>query len=102
VHSLKTDEATVRCEEEVSIRTCQTREHVKGGTIYCYENRGRKTRLGKELDPVDVVVIGHGSLNYPIPSNDSHLYTWGTVTEVSLWGILASNKTMGRIARMWD
>jgi CobQ-like glutamine amidotransferase family enzyme len=86
MHSLKADEATVRCEEEVGIRTRQTRERIKGSTIYGYENRGRETRLGKELDPVDVVVIGHGSLNYPLPSNNSHLYTWGTVTEVSLGG----------------
>jgi hypothetical protein len=92
----------VRCEEEVSIGTRQTREHIKGGTIYCYENRGRKTRLGEEFDPVDVVVIGHVSINYPIPSNDSHLYTWGIVTEVSLKGISANNKTMERIARTWD
>jgi hypothetical protein len=47
---------------------------------------GGETRLGEELDPVNVMVIGHVALNYPIPSNDSHLYTWGTVTEVSLGG----------------
>jgi hypothetical protein len=83
---MKADEATVHCEEEVGIGTRQTRERIEGGTIYGYKNRGRETRLGEELDPVDVMVIGHGSLNYPIPSNDSHLYTCGTVREVSLGG----------------
>jgi CobQ-like glutamine amidotransferase family enzyme len=86
MHSLEADEATIRCEEEVGIRTHQTRECIKSGTIYGYENRGRETRLGEEFDPVDVVVIGHVLLNYPTPSNDSHLYTWGIVTAVSLGG----------------
>jgi hypothetical protein len=86
VHSLKADEATVHCEKEVGVGTHQTREHVEGYTIYCYENRGGETRLGEELNPVDVVVIGHVALNYPIPPNNSHLYTWGTVMEVSLGG----------------
>jgi hypothetical protein len=86
MHNLKADEAMIRCEEEVGIRTRQTREHIKGGTIYGYENKGREMRLGEEFDPVDVVVIRHDSLNYPTPSNDSHLYTWGIVTEVSLGG----------------
>jgi hypothetical protein len=86
VHSLKADEAMVRCEEEVGIGTRQTRERIKGSTIHGYENRGREMRLGEEFDPVDVVVIGHGSLNYPTPTNNSHLYIWGTVTEVSLGG----------------
>jgi CobQ-like glutamine amidotransferase family enzyme len=86
MHSLKADEAMIRCEEEVSIGTRQTRERIKGDTIYGYKNRGRETRLGEEFDPVGVVVIGHVSLNYPTPSNNSHLYTWGIVTEVSLGG----------------
>jgi hypothetical protein len=75
MHSLKADKATVCCEEEVGIRTRQTRERIKGDTIHYYENRGRKPRLGEERDLVDVMVIGHVALNYPIPSNDSHLYT---------------------------
>jgi hypothetical protein len=86
MHSLKADEATIHCEEEVSIGTRQTRERIKGGTVYSNENRGREMRLGEEFDPVDVVVIGHVSLNCPTPSNDSHLYTWGIVMEVSLGG----------------
>jgi hypothetical protein len=86
MHSLETYEATVHCEEQVSIGTRQTRERIEGGTIYGYKNRGGEPRLGEEFDPVDVVVIGHVSLNYPTPSNDSHLYTWGIVTEVSLGG----------------
>jgi hypothetical protein len=53
----------------------KTREHIEGDTIYSYEDRRGKARLGEELDPVDVMVIGHVALNYPIPSNDSHLYT---------------------------
>jgi hypothetical protein len=86
MHSLEADETTIRCEEEIGIGTRQMREHIKGGTIYGYESRGREMRLGEEFDPVDVVVIGHVSLNYPTPSNDSHLYTWGIVTEVLLGG----------------
>jgi hypothetical protein len=86
MHSLKANEATIHCKEEVGIGTRQMGECIKGRTIYCYENRGRETRLGEEFDPVDVVVIGHVSLNYPTPFNDSHLYTWGIVTEVSLGG----------------
>jgi hypothetical protein len=86
MHSLKADEAMIRCKEKVSIGTSQTRERIKDDTIYGYENRGRKARLGEELDPIDIVVIRHVLLNYPTPPNDSHLYTWGIVTEVSLRG----------------
>jgi hypothetical protein len=92
MHSLEADEATIHCEEEVGIGTRQTRERIKSGTIYGYKNRGREMRLGEEFDPVDVVVIGHVLLNYPTPSNDSHLYTWGTVMEVSLGGYQQTTK----------
>jgi hypothetical protein len=37
-----------------------------------------------ETNPVDVVVIGHDLLNYPIPSSDPLLYTLGSVKDVSL------------------
>jgi hypothetical protein len=59
VQSLETYEATIRCKEKVGIGTCQMREHIKSCTIHCHEDRRRETRLWKEFDSVNIVVIGH-------------------------------------------
>jgi hypothetical protein len=52
-------EATVGSKEQVRVGTGQTRQHVKSYTIDSREDGGREARLGEELDPVDVMVIGH-------------------------------------------
>jgi hypothetical protein len=54
-------------EEEVCIGTGQAGEGVESGTVYRHEDRRGEARLREELDPVDIVVIGHASLNYPTP-----------------------------------
>jgi hypothetical protein len=75
VHGLKADEAAIRGEEKVGIRASQARKHIKSDTIDGDKNRRGEARLEEELDPVDIMVIGHSALNYSTPSNDSCLYT---------------------------
>jgi hypothetical protein len=96
MHGLKTDEAAVRGEEQVSIGTSQTRKCVESDTIDGYENRRGKARLREELDPVDVMIIRHMALNYSNLSNDSHLYTGGTVMDVSLKGYERATRQWGK------
>jgi hypothetical protein len=43
------------------------RESVKGDAVHGNENGSEETRLQEEFHPMYVVVIGHGSLNYPTP-----------------------------------
>jgi hypothetical protein len=100
MHSLKADEATICCEEKVGIGTRQMRERIEGDTIYGYENRGRKARLEKELNPMNVVVIGHVLLSSTL-RRLTPLYLGDSDGSIAR-GILASNKTIGRIARTWD
>jgi hypothetical protein len=97
MHSLEADEAMIHCKEEVGIETRQMREHIKSGTIYSYEHRGREMRLGEKLDPVDVVVIGHVLLSITLRRLTSLCLgdSYRSVTR----GISANNKTMDRIAR---
>jgi hypothetical protein len=59
MQSLETYEAMICCEEKVSVGTRQMRERIKSCTIHCHKDRRRETRLGKEFDPVDIVVIRH-------------------------------------------
>jgi hypothetical protein len=59
MHSLETYEATIHCKEKIGIGTHQVRKCIKSSTIHRDENRGRETRLGEELNLVNVVVIGH-------------------------------------------
>jgi hypothetical protein len=64
---METDEAMACCEEEISVRTSQTRKRVKSHTIHSDKDRSRETRLWEELYPMHSVVIEHDSLNYPAP-----------------------------------
>jgi hypothetical protein len=59
-----TDEASTRAEEQVGIMIIQTRKGVKHEAIHRHENRSGEQRTFIEGDPMDVVVIGHGLLNY--------------------------------------
>jgi hypothetical protein len=43
------------------------RESVEGDAIHRHKGRGREQRLLEERNPMDAVVIGHDSLNYPTP-----------------------------------
>jgi hypothetical protein len=64
---METDEATIGCKEEIGIRTVQTGKGVEGSAVHSNENGRGEARLWEELDPMNIVVIGHDSLNYPSP-----------------------------------
>jgi hypothetical protein len=79
-----TNEATTRAEEQIGVVVRQTGKGVKCETVHRHIDGGRKERLLVESNLVDMVVIRHGLLNYPYPSNDPLPYTCGPVIEVSL------------------
>jgi hypothetical protein len=64
---VEADEATIGREEEISVGTIQAGEGVKGSAVYSNKDWRGEARLRKELDPMNIVVIGHDSLNYPSP-----------------------------------
>jgi hypothetical protein len=45
----------------------QTGEGIEGNAIHGYKGRGGEQRLFVERNPVDAMVIRHGSLNYLTP-----------------------------------
>jgi hypothetical protein len=57
MHSLEADKTAIRSETQIGVRPSQTRQGIKGYTIYAHENGGRETRLGVEFYPMDVVVV---------------------------------------------
>jgi hypothetical protein len=56
---VETDEATISCKEKISIGTVQTGEGVEGGAIHSNKDRRREAGLREELNPMNIVVIGH-------------------------------------------
>jgi hypothetical protein len=60
MNGVETYKATVGGEEEIGIRTCQMRKSVKRGTVHSNKDRRRKARLWEELNPMHIVVFGHG------------------------------------------
>jgi hypothetical protein len=84
MNSEMANEATTGTEEEVGIFVGQTGQSVECKTVHGHVDGGRKESSFIKVDPVDVVVIGHDVLNYPIPSRNPLLYTLGSVKEVSL------------------
>jgi hypothetical protein len=90
------DKATTRTKEEVGIFIGQTGQSIECETIHRHIDGGREERSFIEMNPVNVVVIGHKLLNYPIPSSDLLLYTLGSVKEVSLPSDMKVRQRMGR------
>jgi hypothetical protein len=64
---VETDKTTIGSKEEIGIGTGQTGESIKGSAIDSHKDWRGEAGLREELNPVDVVVIGHASLNYPSP-----------------------------------
>jgi hypothetical protein len=99
---MEADETTVGGEEEVGIRTSQTRKHIESYTIHCDEYRGREMRLWEELYPMYSVVIGHDSLNYPAPLHQfTPLYLGNGYGSITV-GISTNSGTMETRGQTWD
>jgi hypothetical protein len=64
---MEADKATIGREEEICVGTSQAGEGIEGSTVYSHKDWRGEARLREELDPVDIVVIGHALLNYPSP-----------------------------------
>jgi hypothetical protein len=64
---VEADKATIGREEEISVGTVQAGESVEGSAVYSNKDWRGEARLREELDPMNIVVIGHNSLNYPSP-----------------------------------
>jgi hypothetical protein len=64
---VEADEVMIGPEEEISVGTVQAGEGVEGSAVYSNKDWRGEARLRKELDPMNIVVIGHDSLNYPSP-----------------------------------
>jgi hypothetical protein len=56
---VETDEATISCKEKIGIGTVQTGKGVEGGAIHSNKDGRREAGLREELDPMNVMVIGH-------------------------------------------
>jgi hypothetical protein len=99
VQRVETNETTVGREEEIGIRTSQARKGIERNTINGHEDGGGKARLGEELNPVDIVVIGHDPLNYsalsthPLPLYSRGGYGRSAINQSTNEG---ARKTKGR------
>jgi hypothetical protein len=67
VSLLEAREATVRQKAQISIVIVQARQGIKGHAVQRDERGGREDGLLKERDPMDTVIVRHGSVNYSIP-----------------------------------
>jgi hypothetical protein len=88
-----TDEASTRAEEQVGIVIIQTRKGIKCEAIHGHEDGSGEQRTFIETDPMDVVVIGHGLLNYsnktihrPLP-----LYGRNGYRSIPIWNVSRMN-----------
>jgi hypothetical protein len=60
-------ETAIHQKAQIGVVVGQTRKGVESDAVQRYKSRGGKQRLFEERDPMDVMVIGHGVLNYPTP-----------------------------------
>jgi hypothetical protein len=85
MQDIKTNKATTRCEEQVSVGTHQTRERVKCDAVNGHKDRSREMRLREELDPMCVMIVTHGSYTNSTPLYLFNFYTMDSVADESLW-----------------
>jgi hypothetical protein len=64
---VEADEAMIGCEEKIGIGTVQMGKGVEGSAVHSNKDWRGEARLREELNPMNIVVIGHDSLNYPSP-----------------------------------
>jgi hypothetical protein len=62
--SMMADKAMTCCKEQVSVVIRQSGESIKSNTIDFHNDWSGAMQLMEELNPVRVIVIGHGILNY--------------------------------------
>jgi hypothetical protein len=67
VRLLKAREATIRQKAQISIVIVEARQGIKGHAVQRDEIGGRENGLLEERDPMDTVIVRHGSVNYSIP-----------------------------------
>jgi hypothetical protein len=60
MYGVETYEAMVGGKEEIGVRTYQTRKSIKRGAVHSNKDGRRKARLWEELNPMHIVVFGHG------------------------------------------
>jgi hypothetical protein len=60
MNGVETYETTIGGEEEVGVRTSQTREGIERGTVHSNKDGRREVRFWEEFDPMHIVVFGHG------------------------------------------
>jgi hypothetical protein len=56
---VETDEAMISCKEKIGIGTIQTGKGVEGSAIHSNKDGRREAGLWEELNPMNIVVIGH-------------------------------------------
>jgi hypothetical protein len=81
--SMMTNKAMAHRKEQVSIVFKQPGESVESNTIHFHEDWGGEMQSMVEFNPVGVMVIGHGILNY-FHAPQIILYTTDSITEESL------------------
>jgi hypothetical protein len=80
----------------------QTGESIKCEAVYRHINGGREQRTLVEADPMDVMVIRHGLLNYPTPLHrPSLLYRWDSYRSITTQNI-SNDKTLEMREPTWD
>jgi hypothetical protein len=56
---VEADEATIGREKEIGVGTVQMGKGVEGSTVHSNKDWRGEARLREELDPMNIVVIGH-------------------------------------------
>jgi hypothetical protein len=85
-------EAAIGRKEQIRVRISQPGQHVKRYTIHGHKDRDREMRLGKELDPVHIMIIRHEELFYSSLYPSTILYTTCSLQEESLWQLRNNNR----------
>jgi hypothetical protein len=80
----------------------QTGESIKREAVYGDVNGGREQRTLVEADPMNVMVIQHGLLNYPAPLHrPSLLYGWNGYRSITIQNI-NNGKNLEMRKPTWD
>jgi hypothetical protein len=91
MQSVMAHEAAIGRKEQIRVRTSQLGQCIERYTIHGRKDQDRETRLGKELDPVRIMIIRHEGLFYSSLYPSTILYTTCSLQEESLWQLWNNN-----------
>jgi hypothetical protein len=83
--------AAIGRKEQIYVKTSQLGQRIEHYTIHGCKNQDREMRLGKELDPVRIMIIRYEGLFYSSFYPSTILYTTCSLQEESLWQLPNNN-----------